>query len=219
MNQKQKLFQELIFFANEYLRHRDYFVCIYGSYVSGHYTEVSDMDMFIAVKDHEVKDFEKVRDFLIDLHIRYGLNLDDEVPYENKLMVSYEDIQHAVALRPFIKKGARYYVPPIEKKKGFLESKEIRWRLVLNALTSPHECVCGNKKIHTVFKSDAEKSITRLAHGLVEANEPTADEVLEALISGANGEEGEMYLGYKKERDSVTKYLQELILRNYPFNT
>lgn len=215
MSKKQKLFQELVDFSNKHLSRRDYFVCIYGSYASGNYTEASDLDMFVAIGNHRSEDFEKIRDFLIDLHVRYELRLDDEVPYENKLIISYEDIQDAIALKSFVKNGVRYHVPMVEKKKEFLSSPEIRWRLILNALTSPHECVCGNSDVYARFRIDAEKSLIRLARGLTATETPSIDEILEALTSGENKEEGEMYLGYKKEREDVIKYLKELIFRNY----
>lgn len=215
MDLKQRLFQEMSSFSEKNFKHRDHFICIYGSHVSGHNTETSDIDMFVAMGSFDEKDFLRVRDFLVDLHLRYGLNLDDEVPYENKLVVSYDDVQQAIALDSFIKSGERYQVPLVKKNKGFLASLEIRWRLILNALTSPHECVYGNKELYTTFKTSAEKSIVRLARGLVKSEESTQEELLAVLVSGAKGEEGEMYLGYKKEHRSVIEYLENIIKRQY----
>jgi len=216
MNTKQKLLQEVSFFSEKCFAPRNHFVCVYGSYMSGHHTEKSDMDMFIAIETRDEEDFKKVRDFLVDLHIRYGLNLDDEVPYENKILVSYTDIQRAIALDSFIKNGERYRVPLVKKDKGFLSSLEIRWRLILNALTSPHECIYGNKELYTMFKNGAEESIVRLARGIIRNSRPTPRELLRVLMFGANGEEGEMYLGYKKEHSAVIEYLENIIKRHYP---
>jgi predicted nucleotidyltransferase len=216
MNKKQKIFQEIVNFSNKQLSCRDHFVCVYGSYASGDSTLASDLDVFVAIGNHEVGDYKKVSNFLIDLQIRYGLSLDNEVPFKNKLLVSYEDVQDAIALKSFAQNGISYRVPIVEKKKEFLSSPEMRWRLILNALTSPNECVCGNKAVYTRSKINAEKSLIRLARGLTTAIEmPTIDEIFEVLTSGTNEEKGEMYLGYKKERKSVIKYLRELISRNY----
>ncbi len=217
MGLKQKLIQELSSFSWQCFKRSDHFMCVYGSYASEHHTKTSDIDIFVALEKYDVIDFEKVRDFLINLHIRYGLNLDDEVPYENKLVVSYEDIQHAIALHYFIKDGAQYVVPAVQKKKEFLSSPEIRWRLILNALTSPHECISGDRELYTTFRESAEKSITRLAHGLIKDKiKPTIKELVEALLSGPNKEEGEMYLGYKKERRVVIEYLERIIKKYSP---
>lgn len=170
------------------------------------------MDMFIAMETIEEEDLERTKDFIIDLHTRHGLNLDDEVPYENKLIVSYEDVQNAVNLLSFIKSGSSYKIPPIEKKEKFLASPEVRWRLILNALTSPHEFIYGNQEIYADFKVGAEKAIVRLARGLTKEDNPTPTELLQSLFSGTNGEEGEMYLGYKKERDETVRYLENIMV-------
>lgn len=209
------MLQELSFFSEKSFAYRDHFVCVYGSYASGHHTETSDVDVFIAIETHDERDFKGVCDFLIDLHTRHDLKMDDEVPYENKVLVSYDDVQHAIALDSFIKSGEQYQVPPVKKEKVFLASLEIRWRLILNALTSPHECVYGNKELYTTFKTSAEKSIARLARGLVKNGESTPKKLLAVLVSGTKGEEGEMYLGYKKEHSSVIKYLENIIQRHY----
>ena len=215
MNPKEKLFLELVAFSNDHYRNKDHFVCVYGSYATGHYTEVSDMDMFIVAKDHTREEFERMRDFLIDLHVRHKLNLDDEVPYENKLMMSYDDIERAVSLQSFTKHEKGYRVPLVEKTKAFLASPEIKWRLALNAFTTPHECVSGNKEVYEAFRKRAEKSIIELATGLSPHDNPGKKEMMEILIRGEDGEEGEMYLGYKQERENVIKYLDEIIFRDH----
>ncbi len=215
MNPKAKLFKELTDFAGKHFSGDDYIACVYGSYASEDYTHVSDMDMFIATKDYSPYDFEKIRDFLVDLHIRYNLNLDDEVPYENKILVTYKDVEHAISLRPFVKTHTGYEVPAVEKHKGFLSSPEIRWRLVLNALTSPNEYICGNRAVYEQFRKDAEKAVVKLAIGISSSDKPTAYDLFEALTTGKGGEEGEMYLGYKKDRECVVAHLKELISREY----
>lgn len=214
MDVKQKVLKELISFLKEQFRERNFFVCVYGSYVSGHYSETSDMDIFIAVEKQNADDFGKVINYFIALCARNNLKLDDEVPHKNKLIISYDDVQEALFLKPFIKKGQRYHVPPVVKDRVFLESPEIRWRLILNALTSPHVCVCGDVKKYNIFKANAEKAIMQLAYGLSDAEVPTESEIIAVLLSGSNGEEGEMYLGYKKERQQIVRYLNKLILRN-----
>ncbi len=213
MNSKARLFKEITDFSIKHFNNNDYFACVYGSYASEDHTDVSDVDMFIALKDYSSYDFNKMKDFLIDLHIRHNLNLDGEVPYENKIIVTYEDIGHATSLCSFIKTNNGYEVPAVEKHKKFLSSPEIRWRLVLNALTSPNEFVCGNREVYEDFKKDAETAVVKLAIGISLSENPTADELFDALIIGKNGEEGEMYLGYKKERENVMIYLKEVILR------
>lgn len=214
MNIKNSIFREITSFSKEHLRHLDYFVLVYGSYASGHYRNTSDVDVFIVVEQYNNKDFTKSLNFLTDLHVRYNLKIDNEVPYTNKLIVSYKDVMHAIALDPFTHKEEGYHIPPIRKSKKFLSSQEIRWRLILNALTSPHLFIYGNKEKYLSFKNDMEKSIVRLALGLMGAQKPTVKNLTKILLTSAHGEKGEMYLGYKKERKEVVEYLKSLIERN-----
>ena len=211
---KQRIFQEIILFANEHFNPKECFLCVYGSYASGHFTSESDADMFVGVKEYDLSTFKSFRDFIHELHVFHNLKLDDEVPYENKIMITYEDIQNAVLLKAFIKEEEQYFVPTIIKSKEFLASKEIRWRLALNALTTPHECIFGNRQSYLDFKGAAEKSIMYLAHGLSQKHEPTSNDIFKALVAGPEGEEGELYLGYKIDRPKVLSYLNELIVRN-----
>ncbi|MFH1608912.1 MAG: nucleotidyltransferase domain-containing protein [Patescibacteria group bacterium] len=214
-NNRKKILKELISFSKEHFGERDYFICIYGSFISTYYNKTSDIDMFIATNSYSDEDFKSIKKFLIDLHIRNNLKLDDEVPYKNKLIVLYDDIHNAILLKQFIRSGRKYYVPPIEKREKFLSSPEVRWRLLFNALTSPHKYLCGNKDKYLIFKKNAEKSIMKLAHGLVETKKLNHDELLKNLLVRSSGEEGGMYLGYKKERDDVIKYLKKIIKQNY----
>lgn len=214
MNIKLKLFQELTLFSKKYIRFRDYFVCVYGSYASNTFSKTSDLDILIATEKFNIADFKKIRDFVVNLHIKNNLKIDEEVPYRNKLVVSYKDIRDAINLKPFIKKGSKYLIPPITEDKKFLASREVHLRIILNAFTSPNQYIYGNKTKYIIFKQKAEKAILRLARGLIKKNNPTSQEILNALLTGAHGEEGQAHLGYKKERKKVIKYLKELISRN-----
>jgi predicted nucleotidyltransferase len=172
MNIRTKLFQELTLFCKEYLKGRDYFVCVYGSYASSDFTKDSDLDLFIATEGHDMVDFKTIRDFVVNLHIQNNLKINEEVPYINKLIVSYGDVTDAIKLKAFIKRGQKYFIPPVTDNKDFLMSREVRLRIILNALTSPHECICGNKKEYTKSKQKAEKAVLKLAHSLVSKANP-----------------------------------------------
>lgn len=216
MISKEKLLQEVVDFSDMYLAGCDHFVCIYGSYASGNYTEVSDIDMFFAVNDDYIYDPEVFKKFVIDLHMRHDLKIDNEVPYENKLVVSYGDIERAIALQAFIKEGDRFRVPRVVKSKEFLSSSEIRWRLLLNALTTPHKFVHGNKERYENYREQAEQSLMILARGLSLSEGDSCENIFETLVTGDDGEEGEGYLGYKKDREDVMAYLHALIGRRCP---
>lgn len=214
MNIKSKIFRELKVFYKEYFGRRDYFALVYGSFASDDFRKDSDLDLFIAVKKRKAADFKKVRDFFIDLNIKNNFKINEEVPYKNKLIVSYKDVIDALNLRAFIKKDSKYIIPTVTADRKFLESKEVRLRIILNALTSPNQFICGNKNKYDLFKQKAEKAIIKLAYGLSKKDELTQKEILNVLLKGAKGEESGDYLGYRNHRPKVIKYLKELILRN-----
>ncbi len=214
MSIKSKIFRELEVFCKEYFSTRDYFALVYGSFASDDFREDSDLDLFVAVKDRKADDFEKLRDFFIDLNARNNLKINEEVPYKNKLIVTYKDAADAIDLKAFIKSGAKYIIPPVTAGMEFLASKEVRFRIILNALTSPNQYICGNKGEYVLLKKEAEVAIMRLACNLTEKSDPNPDEILGVLLEGKNGEKSGDYLGYRNHRPRVMKYLKELISRN-----
>jgi len=214
MSIKSKIFRELEAFCKEYFGTRDYFTLVYGSFASDDFREDSDLDLFVAVKDSKVDDFKNVRDFFIDLNIRNNLKINEEVPYKNKLIVTYKDAEDALSLKAFIKNGAKYIIPPVTAEEEFLASKEVRFRIILNALTSPNQYICGNNEKYILLKKEAEAAILRLARNLTGKPNPDSAEILEVLLEGKNGEKSGDYLGYRDHRPRIVKYLKELISRN-----
>lgn len=214
MKKQDKLFKELSFFLKKHFGNRNHFVCVYGSHASSCFTDKSDIDMFIAVDKYDAEDFKKTLSFFLDLHQRSGLSLDDEVPHKNKLIVTYEDIEKAISLQAFEKHGKYYHIPPVIKNDIFLSSPQVRWRLILNALTSPHFCIAGNYNTYENYKKQAEKSLLILAKNLTRKNNPTNEDIIKSLFTGEKGEEGEWYLGYKKGHGEVEQYIKNLVSRN-----
>ena len=213
MSIRSKSFRELALFCKGYFKTRDYFVLVYGSYASNDFTDKSDLDLFIAIDKHDIDDFKEVCDFVVDLHTRNNLKINEEVPYKNKLIVSYKDAIDALNLKAFIKKSSKYIIPPVTADKKFLASKEVRFRIILNALTSPNQFICGNKNKYNLLKQKAEKSIVKLAYGIAK-KKLTQEEILSILLRGANGEKSGDYLGYRNHRPKVIKYLKRLISHN-----
>lgn len=214
MDVKSKIFGELTSFCNKNLDLRECFACVCGSYASDSFTKDSDLDLLFAVKKYNVDEFNKIRDFVVDLHISNDLKIDEEVPYETKLVVTYKDVEDAVGLKAFVKKEFGYIINPITYDKEFLSSRELRLRIILNALTTPNIYICGDKKKYAEFAQKANEEIIRLARGLIDKKNPNEKEILRVLLNGKNGEEGQAHLGYKKDKDKVMKYLKGIVARN-----
>lgn len=211
MPKKEKLLDEIRRFSEEFLDQDRHFVCVYGSYATEDDNEDSDVDLFFASTLFNREEFEKIRSFIVDLHFRNGIPLDNEVPYENKLLVTYEDLENAVTLRPFKTKEGKHLVPPITKDEIYLSSLEIKWRLLLNALTTPHLFFGGDILTYNHYRDRAEEAIVHLAYDLLEGGECASKDILSVLLTGPSGEEGELYLGYKKGRRTVVSHLEKII--------
>ena len=214
MDIKSKLFSELASFCNKNLHPNKCLVCVCGSYSSDSFTKDSDLDLLFAVEKYNTAEFRKIRDFVVDLHTKNGLKLDEEVPYETKLVVSYKDIKDAINLKAFSKKDSGYAINPITYDKDFLASRELRLRIILNALTTPNVYIYGDKAKYADFTQKAERAIMRLAHGLTREKNPNKDEILRVLLNGKNGEEGQAHLGYKKDKSKTIEHLKDIIFRN-----
>lgn len=214
MNIKYELFKELrkYFKENPNLL-RDYFVCVYGSYAASDFKEDSDLDICIATSEYSQKDFRIIKNYIIKLHIKYGLKIDEEVPYENKLLISYKDIEDSIMLEPFLEKK-KYSVKLIANNKTILKSRQVRLRLILNILTTPNVFIYGNKLKYKILKRESEQAIIKLAHGLSGKTKPETKDLFKVLTTGENGTSGRSYLGYKTERKEIATYLKKIIQKN-----
>lgn len=214
MKMRKAYFKELDYFFSNYFVDRDYFICIYGSYVNGHADENSDVDLLVASTDFTKRDLDNIKKFVISFHKKHNLSLDNEVPYDVKLLITYRELNDAINLKGFkYDKNGDLEIPKVEKNKDFLESYEVKLRLALNALTSPHIMLGNDNKSYERIKARAEKAIYKLANDLV-GNKPnkTNEAILNVLLYGQDTEEGEMYLGYKNY-PSVVSYLSKFIDR------
>ena len=214
MNKTDVLTKELTKFLNDHFNNRDHFACIYGSHASGHSTLKSDFDIVVAFDLPTDQDYKNILNFLIKLHTDNNLPLDNEVPYSNKIVVSYQDFEYATNLKGIKKENELYQVPSIKKTTLFLSSLEMRWRLLFNILTSPHIIVSGNTKTYQLMRDKAEQALVSLAINLTQKRNPTISELLDRLLQGKYGEEGELYLGYKN-RDTVIEHLEKIISSRY----
>lgn len=201
-------------FFDNHFGQRPYFSCIYGSFANGNKHRHSDLDLFAATPTIMPGDGIAAAKFIVGYHRAQGLAIDEEVPYENKLVVCYDDVRASVALLGLDVTDDQIRIPPIIKSEAFLNSIAVRRRLIFNALTVPHFVAGNDINSYTQFRREAEVQLVRLAISQLQAG-TTADisNLLGALLVGPNGEEGEMYLGYKPHK-SVISYLERTLVAN-----
>lgn len=212
-SKKQKLINEVKVYLDNYFTDKNYFACIYGSFANGMDNRNSDIDMIVATENYKKKDLILLKEFILSLHTRNNLKTDNEVPYENKLMISYMDFEKAARLRGFKFLDKEIVVPKIVKTKKNLGSKQIKFRLALNSLTSPHIFIGNDQKRYIELKDRAERNLVLFGIYKQKKNIFERKLILDTMMLGGNGENGELYLGYKNYL-SVISYLKKIIDKN-----
>ena len=154
--------------------------------------------------------------FIKEIHKKHGLKIDAEVPHEKKILVSLQDFEKGIRGHGFEVKEGRVYIPEIKKTPEFLSSDEIVMRLMLNAITSKHIFVTGNKKYYLEKRKQALENLIRLFMSAKNMQETTVNELVENIIRKNKIEHGELFLGYK-DNQVIRKHLKRkfrIVLNN-----
>lgn len=202
----KKILSEISIEVENYFTESNFFCCIYGSYADGHHNSGSDIDLFVAIDNPSKEDLFFIKNLIINTHKKYKLALDAEVPYENKLVYSYFEIEKAIYLNGLnLTEKGFLKIPKIIKTKKFLSSSEIKSRLLFNAMTSPHIFLCGDRKKYLIYRNIAERNLLLLSILLNKKIGFVIKNLITKLISGEDGSSGELYLGYKKYKSIIFK--------------
>lgn len=181
-------------------------VLMYGSTVYGKVS--SDLDISLIVRDFNKQDFEKLKKMTIDFQKGNGLSIDEEVPYESKLMYKESEVEEMLKDSPFEKVDGVYRITPIEKNKEFLSSKEMKYRLLLNILTTRSLLLTGDSEKVKNYKQKAWELLVDIIMSYNKLSEVTIDHFIELLHKDKfTGREGEMFLGYK---DNIPQKVADL---------
>jgi len=183
------------------------YVCVYGSSVYSPDKLTSDVDLFAVTHGAGKLALEPLVGFIQDLHTRHGRRLDAEVPYENKVLYTAEEIEDAVQFGGFEVDGSRIAVPQVRKESSFLQSPAIKARLALNGLTTPHAVFGEDFTRYHVARERAGEAATLLAISMLNRDEVSVPMLHDALTVSDTGASGEMFLGYKTEYPIVSEHL------------
>lgn len=183
------------------------YLCVYGSSVYSPDNTTSDVDMFFVTHGSGRVALSSFVDFIQDLHRRHGRRIDAEVPYENKVHYTAAEVESAIQLKGFEVDGPRVSVPPVRKEASFLGSPQIKSRLALNGLTTPHAVVGKEFARYHTSRERAAEAVTLLAVALLDDDEFGIENLHGVLTTSRSGASGEMYLGYKTEYSPVREYL------------
>lgn len=178
-------------------------IIIYGSNIYD--CNNSDLDVCLIVKNCNDTIKKDIIEQTIEFHKQNDLYLDDEIPFINKLIYTELEVEEVLNNPPFYKNGV-VVINDIVKSKEFLNSKEMKQRLLLNILTTDHLTI---GKSTTLKEMKAFKIMLNVIIEYYHLNNYDENEILECLYRNKyTGSEGEMYLGYKKNNEQKEKYLK-----------
>lgn len=171
-------------------------ILMYGSTVYGMVSH--DLDISFIVRNFNQEEYKKIKARTIEFQTSHNMELDQEVPYSSKLVYTYSDVECMLKNTPFKKVNGIYVISPIEKTPEFLSSKEMKYRLLLNILTTRSILLQGDKAKIEDYKQKAWDLLVRVIISYNQLSEIDIDHFLKLLYRDEkNNQEGEMFLGYK----------------------
>jgi predicted nucleotidyltransferase len=186
------------------------FCIVYGSYPDGVADSESDLDVFVANDKYSLNLFNDLQKTVIGVHKKFNIPLDEEVSYRNKLLVTFKELEKATWLNGMDIVDNRFIVPDLIKTESYLESEQIKLRLLFNALTKPHYVLWKND-YYLSMKKRVSENLFWLAVDLLDTKKTTLDEIVDILFVDKNHRHGEKYLGYESYV-KITKKIKTNVL-------
>lgn len=181
-------------------------IIIYGSNIYN--CSSSDLDVCLITSEYN----QSLRDEIIrmtkEFHLSNNLRIDEEIPFENKLIYSENEVLNTLEHSPFEFDGETL-IKDIVKTREFLSSIEMKKRLLLNILTTDHLTM---GKSTEEYERKALKIIIETLKKYYSLKDVDVEKILPYFYRNPyTGAEGEMYLGYKKNKVEKDMYLRKKI--------
>ena len=181
-------------------------IIIYGSNIYN--CSSSDLDVCLITSEYN----QSLRDEIIrmtkEFHLSNNLRIDEEIPFENKLIYSENEVLNTLEHSPFEFDGETL-IKHIVKTREFLSSIEMKKRLLLNILTTDHLTM---GKSTEEYERKALKIIIETLKKYYSLKDVDVEKILPYFYRNPyTGAEGEMYLGYKKNKVEKDMYLRKKI--------
>lgn len=172
----------------------------YGSHARGTARTRSDLDLLAVGPDPlNATTLESLINRVKQLHHRHGLDLDQEVSYAMKLHATFSDVAAAVGFSGFeVSPAGELTIPPVAESPEFLNSRDFKLRLILNALTSPHVFLGGDLDRFAEDTAHARRALAVVAVSLhADQDVVAAPQAIDVLVTDPRtGATGQAYLGY-----------------------
>ena len=186
----------------------DLTLILYGSTVYG--VNTSDLDICYLSDNKLTKQrFERLKNLTRTFHLENGLKIDEEVPYDNKLVYSNDMIKKTFKEPPFPYVNNKFVINPVLKNESYLSSLEMSKRLLLNILTVRNSVLFGNEEMVKKFSNKAWDTIIRVVLSYAEMKEVTIAKLINLLYEDPYSHAtGELYLGYKDNLKEKIDFLE-----------
>lgn len=187
-------------------------VIVYGSNVYG--KNKSDLDVCIILdKDVVAASYiKKLIKITKKFHIKNNLSLDEEIPFYNKLVYSFIELENIIKRFPFSNKKN---ISRIIKSKEFLKSELMHKRLLINILTTDHRIITNSKELKDKIlncKKALEDLLLETMIRVYKLEKINTDSILQLLYFNPDEKiDGEDYLGYKNNYEEKEEYLKKWI--------
>ncbi|MFC7747512.1 hypothetical protein ACFQU8_09760 [Lentibacillus kimchii] len=133
-----------------------------------------------------------------------GLPLDTEVPYENKLIVTTSEVASALKGRQFWDNKS-VSIPSIEHTEEFLNSVNVKYRLILSAFTTVPYLIEGDIKLIKSIEELAFLRLIKLFEAITDKHAFLIEELVNFLVTDGDVS-GKDYLGYKSNDINIEAY-------------
>lgn len=186
-----------------------FFAIIYGSYAYKLPQKTSDLDIMFVSENVTSSRIERVKNFVINLHQKYNMRRDDEIPYEKKVLVSKDFFIKSCNGDGIFCKG-KWQIPTIKKTKEYLCSDELLLRFILGMMSNPHIFVDGDHKNYQKLRHIATWNLIKALVSINDIKHISAINLLEKFCKNNFGEFGDHYLGFSYQ-EPFKSYLAEYL--------
>lgn len=169
---------------------------LYGSYAYGLQGIRSDLDLLVIAERNLQERGRRLVYRVLELHKKHDLTIDQEIPFHRKLAATWDDLEAAIAGQGFCSNGRRLTARPVVKTRAFLESEEIRLRLLLNAIAGRVLLVSGDAEYLSEIQHRARTNWVRILILLEDLDHFSLASFVDRLI-GSGTRVGEWFLGFK----------------------
>jgi L-2,4-diaminobutyrate decarboxylase len=211
---KTALFQDLIVWLETFLEGTDHISIVYGSSIYKNRLFKSDIDLMTIASDSFCTSDNKqnLKDKVVELHKKYSLPLDEEIPFERKLLVPLSFALRSLNGIGFELRQHKVLIQDIVKTHLFLSSDVMLARLIVNALSTKNILLSGAFDLYHHLKTQAIRLVVWVILKQV-ASVCGPDELCDLLYKqGARA--GEEFLGYKKSRH-LDEYLRPVVAQTF----